>query len=551
MVKSLYLQEDHFVVKDKEYSKDQLERWYLIENKSVQELQDLLSASRSTIGRILKFYNFKKDKKSASEIGKQTMLNKYGAESYTQTDEYKKKYKNTCLAKYGTESHNQSEKVKEKYKNTCLKRYGVETTAILPEIITQKEQTCLEKYGCINPMKSLAVQEKVKQTNIQRYGTTSYSQTDAFIEKVKTTCLQKFGETSYSKTLGHREKVSKIFQEYSERDWTEECKQVMNSRENLISYLESLNKKPTTLELADMLGCSISAIGQRVRSWNLYNLLNLSCSTSSYEEEIKRFLAELGVDASKNRTQLEGLEIDLYDPERKIGIEFNGTYWHSLSMLGDKNYHLKKSKLAESKGIRLIHIYEYEWNNPNKRPLLESLLKIAFGKVNEKIYARKCEIREISNKEAKEFNEKNHLQGHRNAQITYGLYYQGQLRQLMSFSKTKYNKNLKGANEWEIIRGCPGSNNIVIGGVSKLFKHFIKINNPDKVFSYCDFNKFDGKGYEAIGMCFMGYTGPDMKWVLKDRSVVERQPSKHAELKKQSIDQIFGAGSKKYLWEKK
>ena len=207
--------------------------------------------------------------------------------------------------------------------------------------------------------------------------------------------------------------------------------------------------------------------------------------------------------------------------------------------------------MAQDKGIRLIHIYEYEWNDPDKRPLLESLLKIAFGKVNEKIYARKCEVREISNKEAKEFNDKNHLQGHRNAQVTYGLYYQGQLRQLMSFSKTKYNKNLKGENDWEIIRGCPGSNNIVIGGVSKLFKHFIKNNNPDKIFSYCDFNKFDGKGYEAIGMCFMGYTGPDMKWVLKDRSVVERQPSKHAELKKQSVDQIFGAGSKKYLWEKK
>ena len=551
MIKELYLEDEYFSIKGKQYSKDQLKEWYLIENKSTRELQDLLGLSRSSVGRLLKFYNLKKDKQSASEIAKCTMLKKYGTESYTQTEEYRAKYKQTCLNKYGVESHNQADSVKEKYKNTCMERYGVETTAVIPEVASQRELTCLLKYGVSNPAQSSAIQDKIKNTNIERYGVSSYTQTEEFHKKVVNACLVKFGETSYSKTKEHRENMSRLSKERSEQNWSEECRAVLQDRNSLFNYLVSLDKKPTVLELSSRFNCSISTIGERARQWELYGYFNLSYSTSSYEKEIKAFLKELGVDVSKNRMQLDGLEIDLYNEEKKIGIEFNGTYWHSLSVLGDKNYHLKKSKLAESKGIRLIHVYEYEWNDPNKRPLIESLIKIAFGKVNEKIYARKCEIREVSNKEAKDFNNKNHLQGHRNAQVTYGLYYQGQLRQLMSFSKTKYNKNLKGDNEWEIIRGCPGSNNIVVGGVSRLFKHFIEQNNPDKVFSYCDFNKFDGKGYEAIGMCFMGYTGPDMKWVLKDRSVVSRQPSKHAELKKQSVDQIFGAGSKKYIWEKK
>ena len=111
-------------------------------------------------------------------------------------------------------------------------------------------------------------------------------------------------------------------------------------------------------------------------------------------------------------------------------------------------------------------------------------------------------------------NEKVHLQGHRNAQITYGLFYKNELVQLMSFSKTKYNRNLKEDNSWEIIRGCPGSNNIVVGGVSKLFNHFIKEHNPTRVFSYCDFNKFDGKSYNAIGMKFIGYTGNSLDLVI-------------------------------------
>ena len=33
---------------------------------------------------------------------------------------------------------------------------------------------------------------------------------------------------------------------------------------------------------------------------------------------------------------------------------------------------------------------------------------------------------------------------------------------------------------------------------------------------------------------------------MPDYSVVNRQPSKHAELKERAIAQIFGAGSKKY-----
>lgn len=145
------------------------------------------------------------------------------------------------------------------------------------------------------------------------------------------------------------------------------------------------------------------------------------------------------------------------------------------------------------------------------RTKIKMLLNIALGRVNTRIYARQCTVRQISNQEAAVLNNKIHLQGHRNAQVTYGLFYKNELVQLMSFSRTKYNRNLKEANAWEIIRGCPGSNNIVVGGVSRLLTHFIRDYKPTKIFSYCDFNKFDGKSYLAAGMYFTGYTGPDMK----------------------------------------
>ena len=78
---------------------------------------------------------------------------------------------------------------------------------------------------------------------------------------------------------------------------------------------------------------------------------------------------------------------------------------------------------------------------------LKELLDEALGRTTHRIYARNCTIKVISNSEAKILNDAVHLQGHRNAQVTYGLFYQDTLVQLMSFSKTRYNKNLKEDND--------------------------------------------------------------------------------------------------------
>ena len=51
-------------------------------------------------------------------------------------------------------------------------------------------------------------------------------------------------------------------------------------------------------------------------------------------------------------------------------------------------------------------------------------------------------------------------------------------------------------------------------------------------------------------MKFIGYTAPDMKWILPGGIIQNRSPHKHTKLKETAIAKIFGAGSKKYLWEK-
>ena len=55
-------------------------------------------------------------------------------------------------------------------------------------------------------------------------------------------------------------------------------------------------------------------------------------------------------------------QLDIYIPSKKIAIEFNGTYYHSIERGNNLTCHLNKTKMCEEKGIKLLHIWEDEWH---------------------------------------------------------------------------------------------------------------------------------------------------------------------------------------------
>lgn len=397
-------------------------------------------------------------------------------------------------------------------------RTSIELDLIKKQALADKriktEKTCLERFGTKSPAESQIVKSKLADTQLKKYG--------------------------MPLTGGA---VSLITSDYSD-----EFKALAFDEKASTDFMNNHNKEFFRKDLMNRFNCPSYALDNWIYKFGLAG--NFKYAPSHYEDEIADLYPQINFIRHYRGEELDGKEIDLYDPIRKIGIEFNGTHWHSTLNISDKYYHQNKSKKAESAGIRLIHIYEYEWINPEMQRKIILMLNICFGTNITKIYARNCIIKEIDNSEAKKLNNEIHLQNHRNAQITLGLYYKDKLVQLMSFSKTKYNRNLKSDNSWEIIRGCPGSNNIVVGGVSKLFKYFIQKYNPDEIFSYCDFNKFNGKSYERLGMKFVGYTVPDLKYVLKGDKVINRNPTKYIQNKENAVAKIFGAGSKKYIWKK-
>ena len=101
------------------------------------------------------------------------------------------------------------------------------------------------------------------------------------------------------------------------------------------------------------------------------------------------------------------------------------------------------------------------------------------------------------------FMDSNHLQGYVRSKICYGLYFNDELVSLMSFGRARYSKN-----QYELLRFCNKLNTAVIGGASKLFKHFIKEHNPDDIISYSHKDKFTGNVYKQLGFEYSHSSDP-------------------------------------------
>lgn len=181
------------------------------------------------------------------------------------------------------------------------------------------------------------------------------------------------------------------------------------------------------------------------------------------EEEIAAYIKNVysGEIISNDRMVLDGKELDIYIPGKKIAIEYDGLYWHN----NVNNYY--KYLACKQKGIRLIQITEWEWKN--KRKQIEEILKRLFIAPEYRIYARNCDIREISAKEFNIFCDSYHLQGRANSSVCLGLFFKDELLEVEGFSKARF-----GNYDWELTRECSKENTLVMGGKSKLLTYFEK-----------------------------------------------------------------------------
>lgn len=349
-----------------------------------------------------------------------------------------------------------SQETKDKIKKVMLEKYGVDNYFKLSEFRKNnhneeliekrrigRERTLKEKYGVSNSFQIESVKEKIRETNIQRYGVEDYNQKHF-------TVLQ-------TEILNSKEKLEELHQKYS------------------IGYM------------AKIIGVDSTTIGKYIEK---HGIERIYYNETGCELVIKRILENLNVKYVQNdRKVLDGKEIDFYIPEHNLGIECNGLYWHSEIKRPEVNYHQDKFDKCKEKGIFLYQFWETEIFE--KTDIIESMIKNKL-QMNKKIYARKCEVKQISNVDASIFVTSNHLQSikHQAIHRSFGLFFDDELVSVMTFNVAK---------EITINRFCSLKGINVIGGFRKLIKHCKNFFHNEDFFTFSDCRYSDGGLYSNSG----------------------------------------------------
>lgn len=249
--------------------------------------------------------------------------------------------------------------------------------------------------------------------------------------------------------------------------------------------------------------------------------------TSKLEEDFVNFIKSFysGEVITSVRDKIPPMELDIFLPEFNLGIEINGSYWHS-ERFKSKDYHLRKYNLCVSKGIRLISIWE--WEIIKDKDKIENFIKNLISK-KVKLQARKLKIKEVSIIEQREFLESNHLQGYVPCTHALGLFNGDELIQLMTLRiKNKKDKL------YEIGRLATKTGFTVIGGTKRLFKYLLSLVDFKIIISYNNMDKFTGDTYESLGMNFESVSIP-YGWI-RNTEYLPRYATQKSKLLKQGFD---------------
>lgn len=202
--------------------------------------------------------------------------------------------------------------------------------------------------------------------------------------------------------------------------------------------------------------------------------------------------------------------VDMYIPEKQIAIIIKNTIDDILCI--DKKLNQQKVIECTKQKIRLIHIFEYEWQNDEKQEKIKKYLVDTLNDNKQVIYARSTEIKGVSTEEAKEFINKYHLQGYASSTYNIGLYYKNELVSIMTFARPRFNHSY----DYEIIRLCTKNNVRILGGTERMFKHFVDNFKHISILTYADISKFTGNIYTKLGFEMERISEPNYMWVSSD-----------------------------------
>lgn len=291
----------------------------------------------------------------------------------------------------------------------------------------------------------------------------------------------------------------------------------MNSPEVREAHLRAIEKFFSDPERVDERNRKIIATNQLRYGADLYVQSDEYASTatrftSKMEKEIKEIFETNGFAVRKTRK--DHVEVDVVVPELKLGIEANGCYWHS-EIYKDRRYHLAKTEYCAHNGIRLIHIFDHEWES--KKQQILGYLRSIMGK-NEVVYARNCTIKEIDKKTASKFLDMYHIQGKSNGSSLFvALEHNKDILAVAAFGI--HHRNNK---DWVLKRFAGKSGVSVAGGLSRISSYAYK-KIGESIVTWCDRRWSDGGGYVRAGWVATEVLPPDYFYIKNGRFYCSKQ----------------------------
>lgn len=394
----------------------------------------------------------------------------------------------------------------EKIRKTTRERYGVDNVLALPETQSKAKAVCLEKYGCESPFGNKQVFEKARQTCREKFGTDYYSQSQDWKDK------------KGDNYVYHMQEHITHFEDYNEDFIRKHF--IRDGVYYITEYMEYFNKSYT------------GAI-QHKHKLGIVEKNNINRDTVM-ENELKAFVEQYTEVIEHDRILVKPKEIDLVIPKIKLAIEYNGLFWHSEQQGKACNYHVDKTDKCEEQGYQLLHIFENE-----DIEIWKSVIANKLG-LSQRIFARKTELRELEYSNIKEFLNENHVQGESKSSTNYGLFFNNELVQVMTFAKPRFNKNY----DYELIRLCTKKFTSVIGGASKLFKYFVTKHKGASIISYANRRFSKGNIYKALGFELKEVTKPNYFYSKHGEVYSRYQAQKH------KLPKLLGDGYDKDLTER-
>lgn len=191
------------------------------------------------------------------------------------------------------------------------------------------------------------------------------------------------------------------------------------------------------------------------------------------------------------------------------------------------------------KGFKFIHLWEDVWHN---KPIQVLHRILSLCGVNKRIHGRNTKVSKIDKPTSDCFLNENHLQGAVSSRYKFGLFLNGELMAVATFSALRKMNHTPNYKSIELIRFAVKGGFSITGGLSKLIKHVQLLLEANDIMTYADRDWSAGEAYHKLNFNQVNFIEPQF-FTLDDR--LKRRLKKGSTQFKNT--EVFNTGSIKFI----